>query len=271
MTPTRTLMFVAFVVSTLLATACGPGSAREVPYSTLKQYIAKGDVREVRMSTTEVRATPTDAARRAGAPETWISTPVPNDDLVPLLESKSITYEGIRADDSHAALMFGMLAGLTFVALIVMSYKRMNPVKSMTALARGRRARDRKKAGLAQGFEMVAGVDEAKEELEEIVKFLRQPAQFASLGARVPKGALLVGPPGTGKTLLARAVAGDGRLDIQVEPRRPVLDAAFIRSDGLLQPPLADKTPGADHVGDDVDGEVHCVSINSGRSRSSST
>jgi cell division protease FtsH len=59
------------------------------------------------------------------------------------------------------------------------------------------------------GFDSVAGVDEAKEELEEIVKFLRSPGKFASLGARVPKGALLVGPPGTGKTLLARAVAGE--------------------------------------------------------------
>lgn len=209
MTPTRTLLFAVFFVSTLLVAACGNGSAREIPYSSLKQHIAKGDVREVRMSTTEVRATPTESARRAGAPEVWVSTPVPNDDLVPLLESQNVTYEGIRADDSHAALMLGMLAGLTFVAVIVMSYKRMNPVKSMTALARGRRARDRKRSGAAGGFEMVAGVDEAKEELEEIVKFLRQPAQFASLGARVPKGALLVGPPGTGKTLLARAVASE--------------------------------------------------------------
>ncbi len=209
MTLTRTLVFAALVVSTLLAVACGSGSTVEIPYSTLKQHIARGDVGEIRMSATEVRATPTDAARRAGAPDMWLSTPVPNDDLVPLLESKNITYQGIRPDDSQAPLMLGMLAGLALVAAIVVSYKRLNPVTSMTALARGRRAKDKKKTGASEGFEMVAGVDEAKEELEEIVKFLQHPAQFASLGARVPKGALLIGPPGTGKTLLARAVAGE--------------------------------------------------------------
>ena len=58
-------------------------------------------------------------------------------------------------------------------------------------------------------FDDVAGVDEAKEELKEVVEFLREPQKFAALGARIPKGVLLVGPPGTGKTLLAKAVAGE--------------------------------------------------------------
>src|SRR5688572_14003741 len=204
----------SYIAGFVIALALGSASCRtadvvEIPYSTLKQHIVKGDIREVQMSATEVRATPTDAARQAGAPALWMATPIPNDAIVPLLESKNITYQGIKNDESHVALVLGIIAGLTFVLILGMSYKRMNPVKSMTALTRGRlRARD-KKSRPHTGFDSVAGVDEAKEELEEIVKFLRSPTKFASLGARVPKGALLVGPPGTGKTLLARAVAGE--------------------------------------------------------------
>jgi cell division protease FtsH len=205
-----TRVFIPFLACMcILVAACGPREAVEIPYSALKQHIHKGDVREVRISSAEIQAIPTDDARRAGAPELWLATPVPDDDLVPLLESRNIIYQGLKPDASHIGLILGLLAGLAFVLVIGMSYKRMNPVKSISGLARGRlRARD-KKNGVKSGFDSVAGVDEAKEELEEIVKFLRSPAKFASLGARVPKGALLVGPPGTGKTLLARAVAGE--------------------------------------------------------------
>jgi cell division protease FtsH len=199
------------LVAALIATsgiACGTNNTVEIPYSTLKQHIAQGDVREVKLSSNEVRATTTEQARANGAPDAWVATSVPNDSLVPLLESRNITYQGVKTDESNVALILGIIAGLAFVLVVGMSYKRLNPVKSMTSLARGRRSRD-KKGAAKTGFDSVAGVDEAKEELEEIVKFLRNPGRFASIGARVPKGALLVGPPGTGKTLLARAVAGE--------------------------------------------------------------
>ena len=206
---TRVYFFLLTAICALATSACGRKETVEIPYSTLKQHITRGDVREIRMSATEVQATPTDGARRAGAPDLWLATPVPNDDLVPLLEARNITYQGIKADESHIALILGIMTGLAFILVIGMSYKRLNPVKSMTALTRGRRRARDQKGSAKTGFDSVAGVDEAKEELEEIVKFLRNPGQFASIGARVPKGALLVGPPGTGKTLLARAVAGE--------------------------------------------------------------
>src|SRR5947207_3660079 len=194
----------------VIAAGCGSRGSEEIPYSGLKQHIAKGEVREVRMSPTEVRAVPTEQAQQAGAPPLWIATPVPTDDLVPLLESHSIVYGGLKEETSRIAIALGFLVGLAFIVVIVLAYRRTNPVRSMSSLTRGRlRARDKARNRSRTGFDSVAGVDEAKEELEEIVKFLRDPAKFAQLGARVPKGALLVGPPGTGKTLLARAVSGE--------------------------------------------------------------
>src|SRR5689334_23693126 len=105
----RSLATFFLLVLTLGAASCSPGDTVEIPYSTLKQHISKGDVREVRISATEMRALPTESARQAGAPEMWVATPVPNDDIVPLLESKNITYQGIKSDESHVSLILGIL------------------------------------------------------------------------------------------------------------------------------------------------------------------
>src|SRR4051812_47730946 len=204
-------VFYAIIAILLSLTAgCGGRGSEEIPYSTFKQHIARGDVREVRLSASELQAVPTEQAQAAGAPPTWVATPVASDNLVPLLEAKGITYGGIREEASRVTVGIGFLVGLLVIGIIFTAYKRTNPVRSMSSLTRGRlRARDKQRARSTTRFDSVAGVDEAKEELEEIVKFLREPAKFSKLGARVPKGALLVGPPGTGKTLLARAVAGE--------------------------------------------------------------
>jgi cell division protease FtsH len=98
---------------------------------------------------------------------------------------------------------------------------RFGPARGFLGLSRSR-VRDAHGKSVTR-FQDVAGVDEAKEELEEIVKFLREPARFSALGARTPKGVLLVGPPGTGKTLLARAVAGEADV-----PFFPVSGSEFV-------------------------------------------
>jgi cell division protease FtsH len=190
---------------------CGSRGSEDVQYSTLKQHIMNGEVREVHMSATDVEAIPTDQARQAGAPGKWLATTVPTDNLVPLLEARGVTYGGLKESTSRSTIVLSFFTGLAFIVVITLAYRRTNPVRSMSSLTRGRqqRARDKERLRSRIGFDSVAGVDEAKEELEEIVKFLRDPTKFAHLGARVPKGALLVGPPGTGKTLLARAVAGE--------------------------------------------------------------
>ncbi len=111
----RTSLWVSLVFAfALSAVSCGLQDTVEIPYSTLKQHITKGDVREVRMSATEVRALPTESARQAGAPAMWLATPVPNDALVPLLESRNITYEGIKSDESHIAAHPGDRRGSHF-------------------------------------------------------------------------------------------------------------------------------------------------------------
>ena len=112
------------------------------------------------ISATEVRAVPTDTARQAGAPAMWMATPVPNDAIVPLLESKNITLPGHQVRRITHRVDPGIVAGLTFVIVLGMSYKRMNPVKSMTALTRGRRKRARKPPD--HRFDDVAGVDERR-------------------------------------------------------------------------------------------------------------
>jgi cell division protease FtsH len=186
----------------------GQVESRRIPYSELKRRIDAGQVSEVVIGPEIVRATVKDSLRARGDEEVWTAHAVPNDEtLIPLLERSGVEYEG--AARSFIGQVLGWLLPLGILVLFwFWMLRRINPAQGVMMVGKNR-ARIMGEEGTGVTFAHVAGADEAKRELVEVVEFLKTPEKFARLGAKIPKGVLLVGPPGTGKTLLARAVAGE--------------------------------------------------------------
>jgi cell division protease FtsH len=134
-----------------------------------------------------------------------------NPNLIETLRTKGVEVEVVQTADRSAALALGINLLLFFLLLAgLMAILRRSTNASGQALNFGKsRARFQMEAKTGIKFEDVAGIEEAKEELQEVVYFLKQPEKFTAIGARIPKGVLLVGAPGTGKTLLAKAIAGE--------------------------------------------------------------
>jgi cell division protease FtsH len=206
----------------VLMGAAGCRESNDVPYSQFKQRVAAGDIAEVRFTSDRLEAISTLAARKSGAPDAWTTVPIPSDvGLIALLDAHHVTY---RRANAWPDIAWSITIGVLLVGAIgfgAFKFTRLGQARGFQSFGRAS-VRDASSKSTTR-FQDVAGVDEAKDELEEIVKFLRDPTRFSALGARTPKGVLLVGPPGTGKTLLARAVAGEANV-----PFFPVSGSDFV-------------------------------------------
>jgi cell division protease FtsH len=209
----RSILVAALAVLTLIAGALLLVRARgsvviaQVPFSDLLRQLDAGAVNEVVVNgdTLEFKVKGGQAFRTV-APANYVTA---NATFVPDLAKKGVRIE-VQTIPEQTAYSYGALVlGLGFVGLLGFTMYRVTSGR-IPALESKTREADSETTTVT--FADVAGVDEAKEEVKEIVDFLREPSRFSAIGGRIPKGVLLVGPPGTGKTLLARSIAGEARV-----------------------------------------------------------
>lgn len=183
-------------------------TAKEISYTEFLQMVEDGKVESVELSSQQIDITPKPVEDEV-LPTSYYTGYVGDEDLVPMLKEASVDIKG-EIPDNTAGWIYNIVSFLLPLVLlwVLMGYlmKRMGGgamgVGKSTA-----KVYVEKKTGVT--FKDVAGQDEAKESLQEVVDFLHNPKKYTQIGAKLPKGALLVGPPGTGKTLLAKAVAGE--------------------------------------------------------------
>lgn len=182
----------------------------QIPYSDFKADVRAGRIEEVQIGPNTIRGKRRSSTGNADATasQRFMTARVEDPELIQELETHHVKYSGQYDNELVKTLLSWLLPlGLLFLFWSFLA-RRLGPGQGVMNFGKSRaRIYAERETGVT--FVDVAGAEEAKEELQEIIDFLRYPQKYSSLGGRIPKGVLLVGPPGTGKTLLARAVAGE--------------------------------------------------------------
>jgi cell division protease FtsH len=215
------LVYLAIIAVTVLVFSRNSGSApKEISYSEFLAAVRSGELAEVEINDQSLIGLRKPATAEKGSQPsevTRITTPrlpaIEETSLLKELEANQVKFRGRISQGSFwGALVIWLLPLLLVGLLFALSMRRMAQGGGALTFGRNKAKIYDESVRIKVNFDDVAGVDEAKTELLELVDFLRQPARYQALGGRIPKGVLLVGPPGTGKTLLAKAVAGEAKV-----------------------------------------------------------
>jgi len=200
---------MAFLLFSYLQQYYFSSKVETIPYSQFKQHLAAGDVGKLTIGPENISGTLKGEGKVPGKAFTTIRVNDPG--LVKDLDEHNITYSGHYESKFLSSILSWVIPIAIFFFIWRFAMKKMGPGMGIMSFSKSKAkmfAENETKVTFAD----VAGIDESKEELQELVEFLSNPGKFQKLGGRIPKGVLLVGLPGTGKTLLARAVAGEAKV-----------------------------------------------------------
>jgi cell division protease FtsH len=200
---------IAFLLFTLVQQYFLFPKVETIPYSKFKQYLAEEQVSSLIIGPENI--TGTIKGKEGKKDQNFTTIRVNDPDLVKELDDHRVSYSGYHESKFLSTVLSWILPIGLFFLIWRFAMKRMGPGMGVMSFSKSK-AKLFAEDGTKVTFTDVAGIDEAKEELQEVVEFLRNPGKFQKLGGKIPKGVLLLGAPGTGKTLLAKAVAGEANV-----------------------------------------------------------
>jgi cell division protease FtsH len=202
---------MAFLLFSYLQQHFLSSKVETIPYSQFKQYLAEGTLSKLTIGPENIQGMVKGKGKKPGQDQKFTTVRVNDPDLVKDLDDHKVSYSGHYESKFLSSILSWIIPIGIFFLIWRYAMKKMGPGMGVMSFGKSK-AKIFAESETKVTFADVAGIDEAREELQEVVEFLSSPGKFQKLGGRIPKGVLLVGPPGTGKTLLARAVAGEAKV-----------------------------------------------------------